>query len=79
MHFTVYTNDELSTKLAAFTKQTGKTRNTLICEALNFYFNEHTKSAWPSRVLEFSGIKEPIPDFESFRHELSPQLDKNLF
>ncbi len=79
MHFTVYVNDILSAKLSSLAQEKGKTRNTLVREALDLYLKENAKNQWPQEILAFSGIETKIPSFESLREELSSNLDQDLF
>jgi len=79
MNFNVYINDELGHQLAHVAETEGKSRNALIRDALSFYLKNHTNQCWPNEVLNFSGIRQDFPSFESFRSELNPATETVIF
>ena len=79
MNFNVYINDELGHQLAHVAEAEGKSRNALIRDALSFYLKNHTIQCWPNDVLNFSGIRQDFPSFESFRSELKPATETVIF
>ncbi len=79
MNFNVYVSDSLGRQIAVLSKEEGKSRNALIREAIECYLKSKTHTTWPQEVLEFKGIEEEIPSFESFRSELNPLLNQKIF
>ena len=79
MNFNIYINDELGHQLARVAEAEGKSRNALIRDALSFYLKNHTNQYWPNEVLNFSGVSQDFPSFESFRSELKPASEAVIF
>jgi len=77
MNINIYIEDSLGNYLNQYARQTGKTRNALIREAVKEWIEHHGIKQWPTTVLKFSGI-EDTPAFESFREELLPPKEDPL-
>jgi hypothetical protein len=77
MNFNICLEDSLIEKLDYLSKQQGKTRNTIICEALEAWTTRFSLTTWPDIVLNYSGTGDSII-FESTRSELAPPKDINL-
>ena len=71
MNINIYIEDSLGNYLNQYAKQIGKSRNSLIREAVKEWVVHHGIKQWPTSVLEFSGIGD-APTFESYRDELLP-------
>lgn len=74
MNINVYMEDSLGNYLNQCAKQTGKTRNALIREAVKEWVAHHGIKQWPISILKFSGIGEATP-FESYRDEFTSQRE----
>lgn len=70
MHFNIYIDDQLGTQLTKIAKKTGKTRNSLVREAVQDWVKKHIKPGWPAAVLDFKGITDFTP-FEEYRKDFS--------
>ena len=77
MNINIYIEDSLGNYPNQYAKQTGKSRNALIREAVKEWIVHHGMKQWPVSVLKFSGVKE-IPAFESYRDELLPPKEDPL-
>ncbi|MCG9890980.1 MAG: ribbon-helix-helix domain-containing protein [Thermosynechococcaceae cyanobacterium MS004] len=77
MNFNICLEESLIEKLDYLSKQQGKTRNTIIREALEAWTTQSSPTAWPDIVLNYSGTGDSII-FESTRSELTPPKDVNL-
>lgn len=71
MNINIYIEDRLGKQLNQCAKEVGKSRNTLVREALKEWLNHHAIKHWPSSVLNYKGHKK-MPAFESTHHELMP-------
>ncbi len=71
MNVNVYLEDPLAAQLDKIAKQTGKSRNMLIREAVRDWVTHHHAKQWPKSILNFKGCKD-MPPFESIRNELLP-------
>lgn len=69
MKLSIYLDDELGSLLTREVKQTGRSRNALIREALKEWFLHHKDRQWPETIMNFTGIQD-FPSFESYRDEL---------
>ncbi len=74
MHFNIYIDDQMGSQLNKLAKNSGKTRNALIREAIEEWILHQTKPEWPEEILSFKGIKN-IPAFESYRKNLKKPKD----
>jgi hypothetical protein len=77
MNINIYLEDSLGNYLNQYAKQSGKSRNALIREAVKEWVVHQGIKQWPDSVLTFSGIEE-IPAFESYRDELLPPKENPL-
>jgi metal-responsive CopG/Arc/MetJ family transcriptional regulator len=71
MNFSIHLRDELVERLAQAAKESGKTRNALIGEAIGEWLDRRRTSKWPQSVMNFRGIRG-IARFEESRKELKP-------
>ena len=71
MNFSVYLNDELVERLNQTARESGKTRNALIREAVGEWLNRRRPAKWPTEVMNFQGIRG-IKRFEEDRKNLKP-------
>ncbi len=78
MNFNIYIEDELGQKLENICQLTGKKRNTLIREAILSWLSQYPIPQWPESIQNFEGEPDIIP-FESYRTELLPPTDDDLF
>jgi len=69
MHFNIYLDDTLGERLIEATKESHKSRNALIREAVDLWLKTNEKSSWPKQIMEFEG-EQDFPAFESHRDEL---------
>ncbi|MDJ0575273.1 MAG: ribbon-helix-helix domain-containing protein [Xenococcaceae cyanobacterium MO_234.B1] len=78
MNFNVYLEDEIGKKLEAISKKENVSRNALIRQAVKLLIDSKKRSQWSEDILNWNGIKEEI-SFESYRNELIPPAEKELF
>ncbi len=71
MNFSVHLSDELVERLNQAARESGKTRNALIREALGEWLGRHRPGKWPVEVMNFRGIRG-IKRFEEDRKKLKP-------
>ncbi|MGO9450211.1 MAG: CopG family ribbon-helix-helix protein [Candidatus Binataceae bacterium] len=71
MNFSVHLNDELVERLNQTAKESGKTRNALIREAVGEWLNRRRPDKWPAEVMNFRGMRG-IKRFEDERKSLKP-------
>lgn len=71
MNFNIYLEDKLGKELEEIAYNSGKSRNALIREAIQFWLSAQTKKEWSKKILEFQGLEESIC-FEAYREELLP-------
>lgn len=80
MNFNIYLNDEIAKKLEYLAEKEKKSRNSLIRAAIEAYLNANkSTSEWPKIILDFKGVGDAIPSFESYRNELKPPKEEDLF
>jgi predicted DNA-binding protein len=77
MNFNLYLEDELSQKLQALSRSTGKSRNALIREAIQLLITKEEQSQWSSTILNFQGLRDGIT-FEAYREELLPPKEDEV-
>ncbi len=70
MNFNVYVSKELSVQLNIAVKKLHCSRNSIITEALNDWLDRHLPAEWPGGFFDFPPI-EGVPDFKTFRRDLS--------
>ncbi|AFZ52855.1 CopG family transcriptional regulator [Cyanobacterium aponinum UTEX 3222] len=78
MNFNIYLEDELANDLIVIAKKSGKTRNSLVREAIHEYVNKQHHLQWSEKILNFNGVDDGI-EFESYRDELLSPNDKGIF
>jgi Arc/MetJ-type ribon-helix-helix transcriptional regulator len=71
MNFSVHLNDELVERLNQTARESGKTRNALIREAVAEWLGRHRPARWPAEVMDFRGIRG-LRRFEENRKNLKP-------
>lgn len=77
MNFNIYLEDTLGHHLENLAQKEGKTRNTLIREAIKAFVEKKTDFYWSSAIMNFQGFDEGIT-FESYRDDLLPPHDKGM-
>jgi len=78
MNINIYLEDELGQNLGNFVQKSGKTRNSIIREAIKDYIARQSSSQWSEKILGFEGIGEGI-EFESYRDDLLSPDDNGVF
>ena len=71
MNFNIYLDDQLGEQLVAATKDTHKSRNAVIREAIALWLKHNRNTQWPDSINTYEGIKD-FPAFESHREHLKP-------
>ena len=74
MTFSVYLDEKLAARLKRTAKESGKSRNALIREALAEWLSRGQSDEWPQSIREFRGIRG-APRFEAYRKELRRPRD----
>ena len=74
MTFSVYLEEKLAARLDRTARQSGKSRNAIVREALGEWLNKGRSDEWPRAVREFRGVRS-APRFEENRKELRPPRD----
>ncbi|MFN7096239.1 MAG: ribbon-helix-helix domain-containing protein [Gammaproteobacteria bacterium] len=77
MNVNVYIDESLNNRLSLLIKESGKTRNAIIRDALKDWVERHEHRQWSSAILKFKGIKN-APRFEEHRAELLPLKEDPL-
>jgi len=77
MNFNVYMDPNLAKKLEAKIKESHKTRNAIIREALDQYLAGGSQKRWSEAFLNFTGDPNSIL-FESYRDKLSEDSDREF-
>jgi len=77
MNFDLDLEDDVGMRLSRLAEQTGKSRNTLIQEAIADWLERAERKAWPEEVEHFQGIAD-APVFEEYREHLAQTLDDPL-
>lgn len=75
MNFSVHMDEKTAAELAELARETGKTRNALLVQAVREFVSRRRPKKWPEAVLEhLRSVDEPLdlPPFESWRAELVP-------
>lgn len=70
MSFSVHLSNELVERLDQAARESGKTRNALVREAVGEWLDRRA-SKWPASVMSFRGVRG-ITRFEENRKELRP-------
>jgi hypothetical protein len=71
MNFSIHLSNDLVERLDQIARESGKTRNALIREAVGELLDRRRVSKWPISVMNFRGIPGMIR-FEESRKELKP-------
>ncbi len=71
MNFSVHLSDELVERLNETARESGKTRNALIRQAVGEWLDRRRPARWPPEIVDFRGIRG-IKRFEENRKELKP-------
>lgn len=74
MNFSIHIDDPLARTLDALARQSGKTRNALIREALRVFVARFGKTQWPTQVKALAGADPALVPFEDSRRELTTPL-----
>jgi len=75
MNFNVYLDDDLGSRLLEAAKESQKSRNGLIREAIDLWLKTKQTTEWPDEIMQFTGISD-FQSFESHRSDLSsPKAD----
>lgn len=69
MTFSIYLDEELTSKLNHAAKRSGQTRNALIRKALTEWLGQHRASKWPDAIVAYKGVRG-APRFEAHRKNL---------
>lgn len=77
MHFNIYLDDETGVRLNRLAEQRGRSRNSVIREAVADLLAKQSTGDWPKEVREFQGAPD-MPSFESYRDELTMTNDDPL-
>jgi len=75
MNFSIYMDRQMNDDLIKMAQLTKKSKNMIIREAIDAWIKNYTYSQWPETILEFQGMDEPIPSFESYRQDLPALKD----
>jgi len=70
LSFSIHLEDEIFRQVEAAVRQSGKTLDALIEQALREWLEDRKPRAWPAKVMVFKGIKTATR-LESTRLELS--------
>lgn len=71
MNINIYLEDYLGKEITKQATVLGKSRNTIIREAIKDWLTHHEEHEWPACIQTFQGCEESKP-FESYRNELTP-------
>ena len=74
MNFNVYLDDDLGSRLVEAAKESQKSRNGLIREAIDMWLKTKAATDWPDDILQFTGVND-LPSFESHRQDLNAVKD----
>ncbi len=69
MNFNIYIDNKTGKEIISISQLTGKSKNTIIREAIQEWVAHHQIQKWPEIILEFKGVKN-LKRFESYRKEL---------
>lgn len=76
MNFNVYFNKKNGKEVTRIAKSLGRSRNSIINEALDDWLMKHTEAKWPKDFFDFPPIQD-IPDFKSFRKDLKENTSED--
>lgn len=77
MNFNIYLDDETGQHLNRVAKKVGKSRNTLVRQAVSEWLQRQGKPQWPEELLAFQGLAD-MPPFEASRDSLKPPVSDPL-
>jgi len=78
MNFNIYLEDELGNDLIVIAEKLGKTRNSLVREAISEFIKKQYSLEWSSTIQDFTGVDDGI-EFESYRNDLQLPDDQGIF
>jgi hypothetical protein len=70
MNFNIYLDEDLGSRLVEAAKESQKSRNGLIREAIDMWLKTQQANDWPEEIMQFTGI-HGLPRFESHRDDLT--------
>lgn len=76
MNFNIYVNKKTGERIASAAKQLGRSRNSIVTEALEEWLTKHRKSGWPPGFFDFEAITD-LPDFRGLRADLKDNLKED--
>jgi len=74
MNFNIYLDEDLGGRLLEVAKESQKTRNGLIREAIDMWLQTKESNDWPEEIMQFAGVSG-VPRFESYRDEFTRVRD----
>lgn len=74
MNFNIYLDEDLGSRLLEAAKESQKSRNGLIREAIDLWLKTQEAQEWPDDILQFTGISG-VQRFESHREEMTAPRD----
>ncbi len=77
MNINIYVEDNLGKKIKERAELLGKSRNSIIREAIKEWLQHHKANQWPTSVQKFKGVSD-FPPFESHRSELTNPAEDPL-
>lgn len=76
MNFSVYLNKRMGEKITKMARSLRRSRNSIICEALEEWLISHSRAKWPKHFFDFPPI-EDVPDFKALRKDLKDNLSED--
>lgn len=74
MTFSVHLEEDVFRELDRIAKESGKTRNSVVRQAVKEWLNQRRRASWPDSIVAFKGIKG-FPRAEQLRSDLKPPRD----
>lgn len=79
MNFNIYVNDQLYQELESYRQSLGKSRNSVVTEALMEWINHHKQKKWPRDFFKFTETTIGLyPDAKELRKGLLEPKEPNL-
>ena len=83
MPFSVHMDEETRRAIESLARNSGKTRNALINEAVREFVRNHAVREWPANVKAWIKPSKrrntvSLPPFESYRNELAEQREPSI-
>ena len=72
VNFSIHLDDHTSSALKKVAAKQGRTRNSIIAEAVRRWLAQADRTQWPKELLEWQG-DPALPPFESHRSRRSPK------